>query len=134
MAASQKIRQHERKFSEPLRWLGVFLRTLHIVFASIITGGIVAGTIDMHHLPWQPLVIATGLTLLAYEWLHDPNWPHCGKAILVYLHLLCLGLLHLLPEMAVPLILGALSLGSIGSHMPRHFRHWSLIYGPYSKK
>ena len=129
-----KKRPKERKFPESVRWLGIGVRTLHIAFAAIVFGGAVSTSGALHQFPWQHLAIGTGLVLLLYEWLHDPNWPHCGKAVAVYLHLALLGLVHIFPEHAVTLLWGVVGIGSIGSHMPRHFRHWSLFYGPYRTK
>ena len=37
--------------------------------------------------------------------------------------------LHLYPGLTVPLLWGALVTGCIGSHMPRRFRHWSILEG-----
>jgi hypothetical protein len=38
-------------------------------------------------------------------------------------------MIHLEPIWTVPLLWSILVTGCIGSHMPRRFRHWSLLHG-----
>ena len=119
-----------------MRWLTIGIRTAHIGVAAVFFGGCV------FHVPftqlglWHHLTIATGSALLLLEWLHDPHWPHRGKGVLAILHIGLVALVHLAPGLMVPLLWGALISGCIGSHMPRRFRHWSLLHGrePAEKK
>lgn len=112
------------------RWLNIAVRTSHIAVAAVFFGGSLLGVPFVGLSPWFCLSMATGGILLALEWLHDRRWPHRGKGLLVHFHLaLCL-LLHLLPAFTVPLLWLILVSGSIGSHMPRRFRHWSILEGP----
>jgi len=115
--------------SGTMRWLGIAVRTGHIGVASVFFGGCLLLVPYAHLSFWHHLVIATGCVLLLLEWLHDRHWPHRGKGLLGLLHA-CLGLLiHLKPGLTVPLLWIILVTGCIGSHMPRRFRHWSILYG-----
>lgn len=112
-----------------MRWLSIAARTGHIGVAGVFFGGIVL-SVPSGVLPlWHHLTIASGCVLLLVEWLHDSRWPHRGKGLLGLLHI-GLGLLaHLAPGLTVPLLWGILVSGCIGSHMPRRFRHWSILHG-----
>ena len=112
-----------------MRWLTIVIRTAHIGVAGIFFGGCVLSVPFTQLGLWHHLTIATGGALLLLEWLHDPFWPHRGKGVLAILHVGLVALVHLTPGLMVPLLWGALISGCIGSHMPRRFRHWSLLYG-----
>jgi hypothetical protein len=112
-----------------MRWLGIAGRTSHIGVAAVLFGGSILQVPFAHLTIWHHLTITTGCILLALEWLHDARWPHRGKGLLALAHLgLCL-LIHFLPALTVPLLWLILISGCIGSHMPRRFRHWSILQG-----
>ena len=64
------------------------------------------------------------------ELQHDRRWPHRGKGLLALAHALLALVVPLRPGLAVPILWLILILGSVGSHMPRRWRHWSLLDGP----
>lgn len=112
-----------------MRWLGIAARTGHLGVASVLFGGLIL-TVPFTRLTlWHQLTILTGCILLVLEWLHDVRWPHRGKGLLALLHLGLCGLIHLAPTLTVPLLWTILISGCIGSHMPRRFRHWSILEG-----
>jgi len=112
-----------------LRWLSIAARTSHLGVAAVLFGGLLLLVPFARLAPWHHLTIVTGAVLLTLEWQHDSRWPHRGKGLLALLHLgLCL-LIHLAPALTVPLLWAILISGSVGSHMPRRFRHWSILQG-----
>ncbi len=116
------------------RWLNIGIRSLHIGFGALLFGGIFYRTSAELYLPWHHLAIGSGIILLLLEWFHDRAWPHRVMGIVVYLHVILGALIHLWPDMALPLLWAVIISGSIGSHMPRRFRHWSLLHGPEDQK
>ena len=112
-----------------MRWLTIVIRTAHIGVAAVFFGGCVLHVPFAQLAGWHHLTIATGSGLLLLEWFHDPQWLHRGKGLLTLLHVGLVALVHIAPGLTVPLLWGALVSGCIGSHMPRRFRHWSLLYG-----
>lgn len=112
-----------------LRWSNIGVRTVHIAAASVVFGGVLLGTGFSSLHGWQRWVLASGLVLLALEWLHDRRWPHRGKGLLVQVHILCALAAYLWPGLGGLLLWAALVSGCIGSHMPRRFRHWSILDG-----
>lgn len=112
-------------------WMRVadnILRTGHIAVAGILFGGFLFDVPYYNLHLWHWLTIATGAALLALEISHSRNWPHQGRGVLQILHAGLPGLIHLRPDLAVPLLWATTVTGSVGSHMPRKFRHWSILY------
>lgn len=115
--------------SGTMRWLGIGARTWHIGTAAVLFGGSLLLVPYARLSFWHHATIVSGCVLLALEWGHDRRWPHRGKGLLAFVHLsLCL-LVHTLPAMTIPLLWIILISGCIGSHMPRRFRHWSILQG-----
>lgn len=112
-----------------MRWLTIAARTAHIATTGVLFGGLLLVVDFIRLASWHWWAVASGAVLLTLEWLHDRCWPHRGKGLLVLFHLgLCL-LIHFLPTLMVPLLWLILISGGIGSHMPRRYRHWSVIEG-----
>jgi len=116
------------------RALDILLRTGHIGVVGVLLGGATfqAPSLAVHHYAWW--VVLTGLGLVATELHHSLRWPHEGRGLMALAHMLPLVLLHLWPALCVELLWVALVIGAIGSHMPRSWRHWSLVYGKVEKK
>ena len=112
------------------RWTGIVLRTAHIATASVFFGGCVLHVAFPHLKFWHHGVIASGCLLLAMELLHDRRWLHRGKGLLGALHIGLGLLIHIIPGLQTLFLWIILITGCIGSHMPRRFRHWSLLDGP----
>ena len=112
-----------------MRWLTILVRTGHIGIAGVFFGGCVFHVPFSQLALWHHGAIATGGGLLLLEWLHDRHWWHRGKGLVVLFHVGVGALIHLTPGLTVPLLWGALVSGGIGSHMPRRFRHWSILQG-----
>lgn len=128
-AAAPERRSSSGQPSATMRWLGIAARTSHIGAASLLFGGLLLAAPFVRLTPWHHLTIATGGFLLLLEWRHDPRWPHRGKGLLALLHLGLCVLIHWAPALTAPLLWMILISGSIGSHMPRKFRHWSILQG-----
>ncbi len=132
----QKTEQQKSPFNNTaiLRWCNISIRTLHIACAGVSLGGIIQQQPDAGSVGWYFALVLTGVILLLLEWLHDRHWPHRGKGLLVQCHTLLAAAAMLLPALSVVFIWLALILGSVGSHMPRRYRHWSIFYGPEKKE
>lgn len=117
-----------------MRWLGILVRTGHIGVAAVLFGGCVLQVPFDQLTLWHHLTLASGSGLLLLEWLHDPRWPHRGKGLLGILHVGLGATIHFSLGLTVPLLWGILVSGGIGSHMPRRFRHWSILYGKERKE
>ncbi len=112
-----------------MRWLNIFIRTAHIGCVAVLFGGLVF-TIPFARLQtWHFLTIVSGMLVLGLEYRQDRKWLHRGKGLLGLTHCGLVALVHFVPQYS-PIILWLILIsGSIGSHMPRRLRHWSLVDG-----
>jgi hypothetical protein len=130
----KKNNRQLRRFPDGMRWLSIGVRTAHIAVAGVVFGGVVLQAPHDRLALWHWLTIASGGAMLLLEWQHDPNWPHRAKGLLVHLHLLMGLLVHVAAGLGVFLLWGGVISGCIGSHMPRSYRHWSILYGPEKRE
>lgn len=111
-----------------MRPLDILFRTAHIGVAGLLFGGF------FFRVPFQQLhyvhglTAATGFCLLTLELLHSLNWPHQGRGVLGLIHILPLAYIHFRPDLTVPVLWVVLVAGCVGSHMPKRYRHWSVLY------
>jgi len=111
-----------------LRTWNVAARTAHVIAMSILLGGHVFA-VDKHRLyPSLIATVLTGVVLTGLEMGGKAVWLHQGRGLVT---LLKLGLIVLVPvfwQYRVPLLVGAATLASVGSHMPARFRYYSVLY------
>ncbi|WP_145924881.1 hypothetical protein [Syntrophotalea acetylenivorans] len=134
MTVEEKVGSPQAKRPGWSRALDILLRTGHIGVIGVLLGGATfqAPLPAVHCYAW--LVVITGLGLVGTELHHSLRWPHEGRGLMAFSHMLPIVLLHLWPAFCVELLWIALVVGAIGSHMPRSLRHWSLVYGKVPKK
>ncbi|MEA5115620.1 MAG: hypothetical protein VB050_16500 [Geobacteraceae bacterium] len=129
MADENKPNREKPHRPSSMRLLDILFRTAHISFAGLLFGGF------FFHVPFQQLHYVHGLTavtgfgLLTLELCHSLNWPHQGRGVLGLIHILPLAYIHIRPDLAVPILWVVIVAGCVGSHLPKRFRHWSLLYG-----
>ncbi len=110
------------------RLCNIVLRTAHLGVAGILVGGHVFGMESSRLLPWIYWTVITGLVLMMIE--AYPSWRYWseGRGALVVVKVLLLCSTLWLWNARVPILLAVVVIGSVGSHMPRRFRHYSLIH------
>lgn len=112
------------------RGLSLLLRTLHLVSFGILLGGHTFAIEADRLLPALYFTIGSGIGLVALEICATGlYWLLLGKGIMVLLKLLVLLAVPVLWEYRLPLLLVVVVLGSIGSHMPARYRHYSPLEG-----
>ena len=109
------------------RACNIILRTAHICTCSVLMGGHLFGIEPGWILPWTYAAILTGAALLFLE--AYPGWRYTceGRGLMVLAKLALLALVPLAWGARVPILFGVIVLGSIGSHMPRKYRHYSIL-------
>ena len=109
------------------RLINIALRTAHIGVAGILIGGHVFEIEPNRLLPWIYMTIITGMVLMMIE--AYPSWRYwCeGRGALVAVKILLLCSILWLWDARVPILITVVVIGSVGSHMPRKFRYYSLI-------
>ena len=111
------------------RLTGISIRTAHIFVTSIYLGGRLWDVPAEKLRVWRYLTTVTGVALLVSETRHSPNWPHQGRGLTAMAHVGVLVPGHLSPRLAKAAPVAALLIGSVGSHLPRSLRKWSLLRG-----
>jgi len=111
-----------------MRWLNIALRTAHIGAMGVLLGGhafdVAPERLKMNL--W--LTIGTGLALAAIESGLRPLWLHQGRGVLTLAKLALLCAVLLAWDHRLPILLGVIVLGSVGSHMSGRFRYYSVVY------
>ena len=103
--------------------MNIAARTVHIAAAGTLLGGHVFGIAPERLVPWLYWTVITGAALIAIE--AYPSWRWCleGRAAMVILKAVLVALVPWLWPYRVFLLMAVVVLGSVGSHMPRRFRH-----------
>ncbi len=111
-----------------VRAIGIAARTAHLAAVALVVGGAFAlpGT---HRPLWDALAVATGVVLLATEAIHSRHWVYQGRGLATLAHVGVLAAIPLAPRLSPAALLLALCIGSVGSHLPRSVRKWSLRHG-----
>ncbi len=116
------------------RYLNILFRTLHLIVISLLVGGHAFGasTDHLRLLLYGAIVTGAGMLVVdaypSFQFLHQ-CW---GVFLLLKLALLCV--IPFAWNYRLPILIAVIVIGSVGSHMPRKFRHYSLIYGWEQKK
>jgi hypothetical protein len=133
---------HEQQLPSPTskhpiphaRIWNIAFRTLHILAISVLVGGHAfnAPAGQLRPLLYAAIVSGIGMVLVdAYpslQFLHQ-GW---GIFLLVKLALLCV--IPFAWNQRFPILVAVVIIGSVGSHMPKKFRHYSVLYGAELKK
>ncbi len=121
----------EKKNPRPAwtRAVDIVMRTGHVGVTSVLFGGAVCEVPFSRLFVWHYLAIATGCALIISEVFHCRHWLYQGRGIMVIIHVGLLALIHLRPDLIVPILTAVLVFGMLGSHMPKAMRYWSFVHG-----
>ena len=111
------------------RGISIGLRTLHLSVSGLLLGGHAFGVEPERLLPALYLTAGSGLGLIFLEMYRSCDWIYQGMGILVLVKTLITAAAGVWWEQRVPLLLLVVLLGSVGSHMPSRYRHYSLLHG-----
>ncbi len=111
------------------RGLSITLRTAHLCCAGILLGGHVFGIPADRLIVWLWCTIVTGAGLMFQEMYRSCRWVYQLMGVLVEVKLLLIIAAGVFWDWRVPLLVLVTVLGSVGSHMPGRYRHFSLLHG-----
>jgi len=121
-------------FPQPVRVLpharawNIGVRTVHIAVTGILLGGHAFAVPEDRLRPMFWLTLATGLALIFLEAYPSCRWFYQCRGALVLLKLALLAAIPVFWEFRVLLLLAIVGIASVGSHMPRRFRYYSLVH------
>jgi len=114
------------------RALRILLRTVHILGFSVLLGGHWFDLPRETLTPWLYLAVFSGAGLMGLDLLAGLDWFLQLAGAMTAAKLVVLGLIPLFWEQRLSLLLAALVIGSVGSHMPGSLRHYLLF--PFLKR
>jgi hypothetical protein len=110
------------------RALNIALRTAHIGAMGTLLGGHAFDVAPERLLLSLWLTVGTGLVLAALETGGKISWLHEARGVMTLVKIGLLFLVLLAWSWRLPILLTVVVVGSVGSHMPRRYRHYSLLY------
>ena len=111
----------------PRAWK-IGLRTAHLMAISVLLGGHTFGAPADQLRPLLYVAIVTGAGLIFLEAFPSPYFVFEGWGLFLLAKLALLILIPFAWNYRVPILLAVVALGSIGSHLPARYRHYSLLY------
>ena len=103
-------------------------RTVHVVAMGLVLGGVAFAAPECSLVLPIALTIASGLLLLGIDLWKGGAYFYQGNGVAVLLKLALLSLGQLFPAVRLEWYLAATAVASVGSHMPRTWRHWSFLH------
>jgi len=126
--AEHWIEAPERKLPGA-RWLRTGLRTLHLLAVGALYGGHVYGVEAERLIPALAGVLASGGALVVFEVWQVRVWLVEVRGAATFLKLALVAAVGVAWEQRLVLLTLALVIGSVSSHMPGRWRHYSLLHG-----
>jgi hypothetical protein len=116
------------------RWVRISLRTVHLIAMAFLVGGTAQGypPLEQPAALWATLI--SGLLFIALEIFNTGVWLFQLKGLAVIVKVLLLGAAIAAPGSALGLMVIAIIIGGISSHMPGKYRYYSLLHGRIMKE
>jgi len=105
------------------RWLGVALRTVHLLTFGVLVGSHVFAVEPSRLLPFLLATVASGFALMSLDLASACSWLFTGEGVSVLLKLLLLAIVPVLWEQRVVILMMIAGTAGVTSHMPPRFRH-----------
>ena len=111
-----------------IRWVRISLRTAHLIAMGLLVGGVAAGTTPefLQGAYWGTL--ASGALFVGIELYQSLNFLVQVKGLAVFAKLLLLIGAFETRESSLSLLIAAIVIGGLSSHMPGRFRHYSVFH------
>ena len=111
------------------RGISIGFRTLHLLASGLLIGGHAFGAEPQRLIGLLYLTAGSGLGLILLELYRSFDWVYQGMGLMVIVKTAITVLAGFWWEQRVPLLCLVVVLGSVGSHMPASYRHYSLRHG-----
>jgi len=111
-----------------IRAFNIALRTAHIGAMGILVGGHAFDVTPERLKVSLWLTIGTGVALAAMEAGPRLLWFHQGSGLMTMAKLALICAVPLAWDYRLPILLAAIVIASVGSHMPGRYRHYSVLY------
>ncbi len=105
------------------------LRSLHLICIAALYGGHVFGVEKERLFPALIAVFVSGGLFMLFEVLRSPIWLVQLRGIATYLKIAMVMSVELFWDWRVLILTVVIVVGTVVSHMPGHFRYYSLLHG-----
>ncbi len=133
MAGSLWFPQPTRDFNGQ-RWLRISLRTVHLISMAFLVGGVALGhsVTDLPVSLWG--TVLSGMVFVGVELHQSFVWLFQLKGLAVGVKALLLVGAAIAPRSALAMLVLAIIIGGISSHMPGKYRYYSIWHGKVIKE
>ncbi len=111
-----------------MRALNIALRTAHIGAMGVLLGGHAFDVTPERLKVSLWLTIGTGLALALVEAGPRLLWFHQARGVMTMAKVALICAVPLAWDYRLPILLAVIVIGSVGSHMPGRYRHYSVLY------
>jgi hypothetical protein len=111
------------------RGISIVLRTVHLLTSGFLLGGHAFDVEAERLVLFLYLTVGSGAGLIFLELYRSCAWAYEGMGALVILKVILTGMAGIWWAQRVSLLCLVAILGSVGSHMPARYRHYSLLHG-----
>ncbi len=111
-----------------MRALNIALRTFHIGAMSVLVGGHAFDVAPDALKPALWLTVGTGLALAAVETGGRLLWFHQLRGVMTLVKLALICSVAFVWDYRLPILLTVIVIASVGSHMSRRFRYYSVLH------
>ena len=111
-----------------VRLCKIGLRTAHLMATSVLVGGYAFAATTARLAPWLHVAIATGVAMIFFEAYPKLDFVFEGWGLMLLVKLALLARLPFAGRARLPILLAVVAVASVGSHMPRRWRHYSLLH------
>ncbi len=111
-----------------MRALNIAFRTAHIAAMGVLVGGHAFDVAPERLMVSLWLTIGTGVALVAVESGARLLWFHQGRGVMTMAKVALICIVPIAWDYRLPILLAVIVIGSVGSHMPGRYRHYSVLY------
>ncbi len=111
------------------RGISILFRTAHLLASGLLLGGHAFDAEPERLVMCLYATVASGVGLIVLEVYRSCDWAYQGMGALVIVKTVVTAAAAVWWEQRVPLLFLVVILGSLGSHMPSRYRHYSLLHG-----
>jgi len=111
------------------RAISIGFRTLHLLASSLLVGGHAFNVESPRLVALLYLTVGSGLGLILLELYRSCDWVYQGMGALVIVKTVITAMAGVWWEQRAAMLFLVVVLGSVGSHMPSRYRHFSFVHG-----
>jgi hypothetical protein len=116
------------------RFWKIALRTVHLMAISVLVGGHGFGAPSDALHPWLYAAIMSGAGMIVFEAYPSMEFLFQGWGLLLLAKLALLCCIPFAWGKRFPILLTVVAIAAVASHLPRRFRHYSVLYPRVAEK